>query len=121
MKRVLLVDDHEDTLLVLRSLFSDAYDVVMCKNGRAAVDLLSKSHFDLVLTDIVMPEIEGIELILYSKKTFPNMKIIAVTGQMNVGGQDYLEAATAFGVDACFRKPFSLVDLLAKVNNLLKE
>ena len=82
--------------------------------------MLALHNFDLVVTDLIMPEKEGIELIYGMNKNFPDMKIVAITG----GGQDTsqklnLENAALLGADATLQKPFSLTALLATVDDCL--
>ena len=119
MKKIILVDDHKDTLELMSCVLIKDFEVTCCEDGAEAIRQLNAMDFDLMVTDIIMPDIEGIELILHCRKACPTMKIIALTGKVSVDGQDYLETAKAFGANAGMNKPISLLALEQKINELL--
>ncbi|MEL3892859.1 response regulator [Ferrovibrio sp. MS7] len=120
MARILLVEDDE---LVCRSLRMtlEAYGhmVENFADGRKAVELLrQQGDFDAVITDILMPDMDGLELIRAVRALAPGIRVIAMSGGGRRGNQDFLQFASTFGADAVLSKPFTgetLVDTLATV------
>ena len=81
MAKILLVDDNLDLLKLLNEIISRAgHDVVMAQDGRVALQLAKREQFDLLLTDLIMPEKEGIETIMAFRKLHPATKIVAMSG-----------------------------------------
>ena len=120
MARILVIDDEELVRFSLRTaLETEGYDVIEAENGKAAARPLDEYQFDLVITDIVMPEKEGIETIIDLKQTYPNLKIIAITGGGINYYRDYLESASLFGADDVLQKPFPDEELLRSVKDCL--
>jgi len=122
MRRILIVDDEEDIRFSLRLLLKDAgYAIMVAGDGIAAEELLNENEFDLIITDLVMSNMEGIELITSIKRNFPEVKIIAMSGggmmidpvEKVAAARFYLKAATQFGADYTLQKPFG--------NNILLE
>ncbi len=122
MPKILLVDDEEMTREMLRhALELRGYEVVEAGNGEEALKLNRTDPCPLVITDILMPDKEGLETIMDLRREFPDSKIIAISGGGAVGRIDYLEAAQKFGAQATFQKPFELAKLFAAVESLLEE
>ena len=122
MRKILIIDDDEQILPMLAHAMELAgYAAVTALDGREGQRLLEKQHFDLVITDLIMPEREGMETITYIKKNFPAIKIIAISGGGRIGPETYLPAAKELGADDIFAKPFAMADLLAAIRKLLKE
>ncbi len=120
MRKILIMDDDEQVLsLLARSVELAGFAAVTAVNGREGQRLLEKQPFDLVITDLIMPEREGMETISYIKKHFPAVNIIAISGGGRIGPETYLPAALELGADMAFAKPFSVDDLLATVRKLL--
>ena len=94
------------------------YSVESAPDGREAVHRLAEAAFDLVITDLVMPEQEGIETIQILRKEFPHLKIVAVSGAF---GGEYLRVARLLGAHAILEKPFSVDSLLAVVEETLEQ
>ncbi len=119
-KNIMLVDDDKGIREMLKDMLEDAGFIVdTMENGQLAVDNFNKDQYQLVITDIIMPEKEGIELILHLKKAAPEIKIIAISGGGRGKPEDYLLNAEILGADATFTKPFSPAKLLEKVKELL--
>lgn len=120
---ILVVDDVEQFAeLLARSLRHNGHTVSCAGNGRAAAELLAKQNFDLIVTDIVMPSGDGLELIEDVKRVQPKAKILAMSG----GGSLYsanacLEAAVQSGTDAALQKPFSPQALLETIAKLFPQ
>lgn len=120
MARLLLVDDNRE-LLEIQSEFLREYgfEVVTAENGIIASELLCDMEFDLIVTDIIMPKKEGMEMISDLRKMRPGLPIIAVSGGGRRGATEYLPMARALGAKATLTKPFSPSALLAEVTRLL--
>ena len=121
MSKILLVDDEDMTREMIRhALELRGYEVIEASNGDEALRLNRSSPCPLVITDILMPDKEGLETIMELRREFPDSKIIAISGGGGVGRIDYLEAAQKFGAQATFQKPFELAKLFAAVESLLQ-
>jgi CheY-like chemotaxis protein len=117
--RVLLVDDdHAVRRLLRRVLTSGGYDVTEACDGKQATTAVQQQAFDLVITDLVMPEQEGLETITQIRKRFPAMKIIAVSGAF--GGR-FLQVGERLGANATLAKPVLPQDLLATVERVIAQ
>lgn len=120
MKKILVVDDEENIRFVLDELLNADYAVSLAANGREALEMTDKTIFDLIITDLVMPEMNGIELVIAVKNKFPNQKIIAMSGGGGITGRfDYLPVVQLLGADKIFSKPFELREVLAAVKTTL--
>lgn len=120
MKKVLIIDDEPYILLMLKKMLEKAgYEVDMASNGKEGLDLFEKHAADLVITDIIMPDKEGLEIILEMKKQRPDLKIIAISGGGRISPESYLECAKHFGASRVFQKPFKQKELISAVNELI--
>ena len=122
MARILLIDDDEQVLdMLYESLTREGYDVLRASNGEQGLRLYRQEPVDLIITDIIMPEKEGIETIIELRQDFPDVKIIAMSGGGRIGTKDYLHLAKIFGVQRTFTKPVAREELLIAIKELLKE
>jgi YesN/AraC family two-component response regulator len=122
MARILLIDDEELVRATLRILLEETgYEVIEAANGRKGVARQNETPCDLVITDIVMPDMEGIETIIQLKRNNPDVKIIAISGGGRTGNSEYLVQAQKLGADRALGKPFSNAELIANVEELLAE
>jgi CheY-like chemotaxis protein len=122
MARILVIDDDEQVLdMLYESLTREGYDVLRASNGEQGLRLYRQEPVDLIITDIIMPEKEGIETIIELRKDFPDVKIIAMSGGGRIGKKDYLHLAKIFGVQRTFKKPVAREQLLDAIKTLLKE
>ena len=113
MKILVVDDDAAVRKFICLTLREAGHDVIEAENGRVGIGKLKECRdIRLMITDIIMPEKEGIETILEVKQLFPSLKIIAISGGGKVGPQSYLVLADAFGVDATLAKPFNGQELL---------
>lgn len=120
MARLLLIDDDPALLSLLRRTLERAgYEVVTAPNGREGLQRLTTGPFDLLITDIVMPEMEGLELILKLRQSHPALRIIAISGGGQLRPASYLNLARLSGAMTVLAKPFELEELLAAVQKLL--
>ncbi|PIE24308.1 MAG: response regulator [Planctomycetota bacterium] len=115
--KVLVVDDEEEVRAVLVAMLRRAgHEVHEAGNGKEALTQLEGSDFDCVLTDLVMPEMEGLEFIRSFREKFPETKLIAMSGV--AAGPTYLQAAERFGVNATLQKPFRSAELIKLIDSL---
>ena len=122
MARILVIDDDEQVLdMLYQSLTREGYDVLRASNGEQGLRLYRQEPVDLIITDIIMPEKEGIETIIELRQDFPDVKIIAMSGGGRIGTNDYLHLAKIFGVQRTFTKPVAREQLLDAITELLEE
>ncbi len=120
MSSILVVDDDTQVLDVMSEMLRlEGYDVSVAENGQEAVDQLRVDRFDLVITDLIMPEKEGLETIADIRRSQTDMPIIAISGGGRIGPTDYLETARFIGADATLAKPFGRQELISTVAHLL--
>lgn len=122
MSRILVVDDDSQVLQVVSEMLRiDGHNVVMVANGKQAIEQFEHHEFDLVVTDIIMPEQEGLETIANLRRRETYIPIIAISGGGRAGNLDYLETASYIGADGTLAKPFGRQDLLNTVNQVLSD
>jgi DNA-binding response OmpR family regulator len=120
MRRILLIDDDDELRSALRRTLERAgYEVVAAADGEAGMRALADTTVDLVLTDIFMPNMEGIETIRALRRHHPEVPIIAMSGGTGFRAEDYLDVASSFGAIAVLAKPFESRELLAAIAKAL--
>ena len=118
--KVLLIDDDPILLDLMTSAFRAAGHVVRtADNGRKGLELLDAFAPDLVVTDIVMPEMEGIGLIMALKRKVAPPKVIAISGAGRLRYGDYLTWASHLGADEVLAKPFKVSELLGLAGRVI--
>jgi len=118
--RVLIIDDDEQIRVLLEQMMHWAgFEVMVAENGKVAMQLQRKNPADLVITDLIMPEQEGLETISRLKKDYPGIKIIAISGGGRIGPEAYLPAALELGADRVFSKPFDVQEIVDTVRVML--
>ena len=118
--RILVVDDNSSVArLIAHILSTGGYEVALAANGREAWVKLLEGDYVAVLTDIVMPDMDGLELIKKIRTWNDNIAIVAMSGGGTVATMDFLPTAQAFGANAVFSKPFRAQPLLQIVANVL--
>lgn len=119
---ILIVDDEISFANAVSSLISCyGYNIRIAKNGQEALKETRAFSPELVITDIIMKNGDGLDLILNLRKSFPQLKIIAMTGGGRVSADDYLKAAQFFSADATIQKPFSSNQLAELIKQVSKE
>ena len=116
----MLLDDE----LFVQNLFSqflkgEGYNVECVSNGREGLDKLRDFDADLVITDIMMPDMDGLEVVREIRKTRSDLPVIAISGGMRNAAVNFVSVAKDFGANAIFEKPVSLADLLKSVKELV--
>ncbi len=118
MAGVLIVeDDRELREMIGISLTRRKLTVIEAANGKEAIMHFKPSITDLVVTDLIMPEEDGLKVIMKLREIKPSIKIIAISGGGKAGPGSYLNLARALGADAIYSKPFSVNDLIAKIED----
>lgn len=112
MARILVIDDQEAIRALLRTMLENGgHEITEASNGREGFALYRQYPVDLVVTDIAMPEMNGLDLILELTRGFINAKVIAISGEL----AEELQAAKLLGVRQTLGKPFSMATLLSAV------
>lgn len=116
-QRLLVIDDSKETVAGLNTFLSQKYEVITAYNGLDGLKAFETTagKIDLVITDLVMPEISGVGVISIIKKKYPGTPVIAITGW----GEHPGALATEAEADLVLDKPFELVDLDRHVTELL--
>jgi CheY-like chemotaxis protein len=120
MPGVLIVEDDKELREMLKmSLQRRSFTVLEAENGKEAIAHFKPLITDLVVTDLIMPEEDGLKVVIKLREIKPSIKIIAISGGGKVGPGSYLNLAKALGADAIFSKPFAVSDLIVKIEQLL--
>ena len=120
MHRILIIDDDHHILLMIKKMLERVgYEVDLASNGDEGLELFKKLPVDLVITDIIMPEKEGLETIREMKRLRSDLKIIAMSGGGKVSSDNYLNTAKIFGASRILSKPFSQMQMVSAVQDLL--
>jgi two-component system, NtrC family, response regulator len=122
MSQILIVDDQSGMTTVLQEIFQDSnYEVVTASCVDEALEALAESAVDLLITDMVMPGGDGLELIDTVKTMYPELKIIGISGGGDPfgDGEAYLRVAKEKGADRCLVKPFKVRELVALAKEVL--
>jgi DNA-binding response OmpR family regulator len=120
MSLILLIEDDKELRCMIRSaLVRKDFNVLEADNGKEALIQFKPGIIDLVITDLLMPEEDGLEVIMKIREKKPGIKIIAISGGGKAGPGSYLNLAKGLGADAVFSKPFSIGELVSKIESLL--
>ena len=119
---ILVIDDEEPVRTVLRQMLEkEGYNVEEAADGAVGLSLLQDHPIDLIITDLFMPEKEGIETMREVRRSFPQVKIIAMSGGGRMGKLDFLPMAESFGAQRTLAKPFERKELLEAVRAVLAQ
>lgn len=126
MARILLIDDDELVVSAIAAqLEAHGHAVEIARNGRQGIEIFAKGGHDIVVTDILMPEMDGLEALRALRAEHPDVPIIAMTGGGSrsfrgaPGSIDYAEMAERLGATDSIRKPFTARDLLGLIERAL--
>jgi CheY-like chemotaxis protein len=120
MARILVIDDELVVRQALSIMLANVgHTVETAENGRAGLALLERESFDLVLTDILMPEMDGIEAMRKLRALPSPPKIVAMSGGVQLSREDFPRAAELLGADGALSKPFRARELYALIDRLL--
>ena len=116
MEILLIEDDEAVREFISEVLLGAGYFVSVAGNGKDGIDEIKRDpDIGMVITDIVMPEKEGIETIIEIKHSWPHIKIIAISGGGRICAEDYLHIASELGADITLKKPFTRAELLVSI------
>lgn len=116
---ILLIDDNAELAIVLTQALRHAgHTVWATESAKDGVKLLQQHPIDILITDLVMPEQDGIETIQLARQLRPNLRIIAISGDAPRHAQLYLKVAGKLGADRSLLKPFKLEDLFGAIEEL---
>jgi DNA-binding NtrC family response regulator len=122
MPSLLIVDDNArflDSLVEFLARADASFEVRGARNGRDALELLGESPADVIVTDILMPETDGLEVIVQSLRATATTKVIAMSGGGTYVGTDTLRVARRLGAARVLVKPFDYKELLRVIHELL--
>jgi CheY-like chemotaxis protein len=120
MPNILIVDDDDDIRRVLRRILeTDGHVVVDCANGQDALHAMGARRPDLVITDVYMPEMDGIEFLVHLRERDPDLPVLAVSGGSLATADFVLEDASQLGANAVLSKPFDIDEMRRTVRRLL--
>ena len=132
MAKILIVDDEENVRAALKQVLERAgYEVAVAATGNEGLELMQREGADLVITDVIMPGIDGITTARKIREKFRNTRIIVISGGGKaapdpyepdaISTRSYLASANIAGADRTLTKPFDRQDILRAVKNLLEE
>lgn len=120
--RILLIDDDKILAAAIqRALQEMNYSVTLASNGIQGVEWMESESFDLVISDVLMPDMDGIEVALYMHKAKKNIKLIMMSGGGKIESDFYLHVASKLGANYVIPKPFSMEQLKMLITNLLEK
>lgn len=122
MPQLLVVDDDPEIRSTLKKLLElSGHQVEIAASGREALLRLAEGGIELMITDIVMPDMDGLENLKTARANQPDLPIIAMSGGGSLKTENYLRLALAFGARKVLQKPFDTQDLLKAVSELLEQ
>ncbi|MEQ2006916.1 MAG: response regulator [Limisphaerales bacterium] len=122
MSKILLADDEDVFAIMLqRSLAMFGHEVIRARNGKEALKLYDPQTIGLVITDLIMPDIEGVELIIALRKVNPAVRVIAMSGGGRNHPEAYLSIAQKVGAVKTLAKPFPITALVEAVEECMDE
>lgn len=120
MARILIIEDDNEVREYLESVLTRAgYDVIAASNGKEGVAMFGEQPADLVVTDIIMPEKDGIETIMDLRRANSSLKVIAISGGGRAEPENYLHSARLLGANRTMKKPFTNQEMLDAIKELL--
>lgn len=121
MARILIIDDDDQVRTLLRMILErEGHEVIEAPDGEVGVELYRKEPADVVITDIFMPEKEGLETIMDLRLEYPEVKLIAISGGGHLKAHEYLHMARKLGAQLTLTKPFERDELLEAVTGILE-
>lgn len=114
-KHILIVDDEPEIGNAMQYMLNTEFEVHTANSSEQALKLMGRTDVDILITDIFMPDKDGLELIRTVSKKYPSIKIIAMSGLVKQMGRYTLHAAEAFGASICLSKPFSKDELMFSI------
>lgn len=120
MAPILVIDDDPQINALLQDVLEfEGFQVITAQRAIEGLQHLETTKVDLVITDVLMPDKEGLETIREMRQRFPHTKILAISGGLTKSGVDVLELAKRLGAHSVLSKPFDVQDLVKSVRQLL--
>ena len=117
--RILILDDDKEYIALLKEIIEhDGFTVEITDSPIEALNMQNRNPFDLIITDIIMPEMDGLEVIQYIKATHPKTRIIAISGGGYFNANDLLVMAKEFGANMVIPKPINFSILKSQLHSL---
>ena len=121
MKTILVIDDVEYVRRnISKALEDHGYTVYIAENGKIGSEIIREKQIDVLITDIMMPEKSGIEILMDLKEELSNTKIIIITGQVSPDADSFKNLVAKYGASAILYKPFKRQALIDTVDKILK-
>jgi DNA-binding response OmpR family regulator len=118
--RILIIDDEKLILSGLKMVFLDeGYDVAVAQSGKQAIELIKQKKFDLVFTDLMMPEMDGVSICKEIKNIYPETEVILFSGHPEAVAERSVDFINAGGRDEIIRKPFDGQELIEVAQKIL--
>lgn len=120
MSYIIIIDDDQDIRAILKVMLEDAgHEVNEAADGHDGIALCRQRCPDIVITDILMPGMDGIETIMLLRKEFPSVGTLAISGGGRICADHYLKLAGNLGATRELSKPFTREELITEINTLL--
>ena len=121
MARILIIDDEAMIRdLLVQILEREGYETITASDGKDGIKIHRENPADLIITDLIMPEKDGLEAIMELRRDFQDVKIIAMSGGGKIDPETYLQIAKTMGAIKTLTKPFDLRELLKTVQEILE-
>lgn len=119
MARILIVEDSKDFRSLLQArLEMEGFEVAAASSGADALQVMARQPADVIVTDVFMPDKDGLETILEMRARYPEARIVAMSGWQSSRGVDYLRVAREIGAAHILRKPFDLEEMVQMLRQL---
>jgi DNA-binding NtrC family response regulator len=120
MATILIIDDEKPIRFALAAMLAgEGHEVLQAENGSRGIAVLEGCPVDVVISDILMPEKEGLETIIELRRRWPDLPVIAISGGGRTGTANYLYLAAQLGATATLDKPFTRAEMLARLETCL--
>jgi CheY-like chemotaxis protein len=119
--KIIVIDDEESIRVLLQKILERVgHSVEVASNGNIGLEIQRKNPADLIITDLFMPEKEGLETIIELHRDFPEVKIVAMSGGDRKGNMDFLGLTENLGAHRTLKKPFTMNDVVEAVDSLFR-
>lgn len=117
MLKILVIDDSRVIVDYIKGNLEDAgYKVCTADNGKSGIEMIDRYDPDLVITDIIMPEKDGVEVIMHIRQLYPDIRTIVITSGGAIPAKDHLSMASMLGADFVMQKPIDPLKLLSTIS-----
>jgi len=121
LANILVIDDEEGVRRVIcKVLVREGHEVIEAPDGKVALDLMQDKRPDLVICDMFMPGMDGVEVLRELRRDYPDLQVVAISGGAYRGTVELLDVAKGLGATAVIRKPFELAQFLGVVRGALR-